>query len=48
MCKRTDIVLDAGFKDFYRYCKDHDIHVVIISRCVFPLRTIICRALTST
>ena len=28
----VDIVLDAGFKDFYKYCKEHDIPVVIISR----------------
>ena len=37
---RTDIVLDAGFKDFYRYCKGHDVPIVIISRYAeAPLRS---------
>lgn len=30
----TDITLDSGFKDFYQYCKSHDIPVVIISRYI--------------
>ena len=28
----TDIQLDPGFRDFYRYCKSKDIPVVIVSR----------------
>lgn len=28
----TDITLDVGFKDFYGYCKQADVPVVIISR----------------
>ncbi|PIL30121.1 hypothetical protein GSI_07698 [Ganoderma sinense ZZ0214-1] len=33
----TDIVLDAGFKDFYRYCKRHDVPIVIISSGMAPI-----------
>ena len=29
---RIDIYLDAGFKDFYKFCKENDIPVVIVSR----------------
>ncbi|EKM57697.1 uncharacterized protein PHACADRAFT_192834 [Phanerochaete carnosa HHB-10118-sp] len=29
---KKNIWLDPGFKDFYAYCKEHDIPVVIISR----------------
>ena len=36
LASTADITLDAGFKDFHRYCKEHDIPIVIISRYVFP------------
>ena len=36
--RRVDIILDAGFKEFYKYCKGQDIPVVIISRYAFPAR----------
>ena len=40
LASTADITLDAGFKDFHRYCKEHDIPIVIISRYVFrPLRS---------
>lgn len=28
----TDIKLDSGFKEFFRYCKSQDIPVIIVSR----------------
>jgi hypothetical protein len=28
----SDIKLDSGFKDFFRYCKSQDIPVIIVSR----------------
>ncbi|KAI0659964.1 HAD-like domain-containing protein [Cubamyces menziesii] len=34
---KQNISLDPGFKDFYRYCKEHDIPVVIISSGMAPL-----------
>ncbi|KAI1789215.1 HAD-like domain-containing protein [Ganoderma leucocontextum] len=34
---KKNIVLDAGFKDFYRYCKEHDVPVVIISSGMAPI-----------
>ncbi|KAI0330766.1 hypothetical protein GY45DRAFT_1277293 [Cubamyces sp. BRFM 1775] len=34
---KQNISLDVGFKDFYRYCKEHDIPVVIISSGMAPL-----------
>ena len=36
--RRVDIILDAGFKEFYKYCKGQDIPVVIISRYASPAR----------
>ena len=32
LSESADIKLDAGFKEFYRYCESADIPVVIISR----------------
>ncbi|OBZ65635.1 Pdp3-interacting factor 1 [Grifola frondosa] len=34
---KQNISLDTGFKDFYEYCKAHDIPVVIISSGMAPL-----------
>ncbi|PIL30159.1 hypothetical protein GSI_07737 [Ganoderma sinense ZZ0214-1] len=34
---KKNIVLDAGFKDFYRYCKRHDVPIVIISSGMAPI-----------
>ncbi|KAH9946893.1 HAD-like domain-containing protein [Amylocystis lapponica] len=34
---KKNIVLDSGFKDFYRYCQGQDIPVVIISSGMAPL-----------
>ncbi|KAL1948675.1 hypothetical protein VTO73DRAFT_10481 [Trametes versicolor] len=34
---KKNITLDVGFRDFYRYCKEHDIPVVIISSGMAPL-----------
>ncbi|KAH9848787.1 HAD-like domain-containing protein [Lenzites betulinus] len=34
---KKNISLDSGFKDFYRYCKEHDIPIVIISSGMAPL-----------
>ncbi|OCH94039.1 hypothetical protein OBBRIDRAFT_789745 [Obba rivulosa] len=34
---KKNIVLDSGFKNFYQYCKEHDIPVVIISSGMAPL-----------
>ncbi|KAI0367417.1 hypothetical protein BV20DRAFT_1045630 [Pilatotrama ljubarskyi] len=34
---KKNISLDVGFKDFYRYCKEHDIPIVIISSGMAPL-----------
>ncbi|EKM48449.1 uncharacterized protein PHACADRAFT_266359 [Phanerochaete carnosa HHB-10118-sp] len=34
---KKNIWLDPGFKDFYAYCKEHDIPVVIISSGMAPL-----------
>lgn len=28
----TDITLDPGFKEFFRYCKSQDIPVIVVSR----------------
>ena len=42
----ADISLDPGFKDFYRYCKEHDIPVVIISRSVSPRRKTLLRSIS--
>ena len=40
LASTVDITLDAGFKDFHRYCKEHDIPIVIISRYAeAPLRS---------
>ncbi|TFK38257.1 HAD-like domain-containing protein [Crucibulum laeve] len=39
-CKRIlrrDIKLDPGFKDFYAWCKEHDIPVIIVSSGMAPL-----------
>ena len=30
-----DITLDAGFKDFYKYCAENDIPITLVSRCMF-------------
>ncbi len=27
-----DITLDSGFRDFFKWCKAHDVPVVIVSR----------------
>jgi len=29
---QKNITLDSGFKEFYRWCKAHDIPVIIVSR----------------
>ncbi|TBU27991.1 HAD-like domain-containing protein [Dichomitus squalens] len=34
---KKNITLDAGFKDFHRYCKEHDIPIVIISSGMAPI-----------
>ncbi|KAI0676188.1 HAD-like domain-containing protein [Trametes maxima] len=34
---KKNILLDVGFKDFYSYCKAHDIPIVIISSGMAPL-----------
>ncbi|KAI0823489.1 HAD-like domain-containing protein [Trametes gibbosa] len=34
---KKNISLDSGFRDFYRYCKEHDIPIVIISSGMAPL-----------
>ncbi|RDX43617.1 hypothetical protein OH76DRAFT_1458370 [Lentinus brumalis] len=34
---KKNIKLDSGFKDFYQYCKAHDIPVVIISSGMAPI-----------
>lgn len=33
-CVSVDIKLDPGFKDFYRWCKESGIPVIIVSRRV--------------
>ena len=33
----ADIKLDSGFRDFYRWCKERDIPVVIVSRFAFDV-----------
>jgi hypothetical protein len=33
MCLHADIKLDSGFKLFYKWCKAHDIPIIIVSRC---------------
>ncbi|TFK46476.1 hypothetical protein OE88DRAFT_1687581 [Heliocybe sulcata] len=34
---KKNIKLDTGFKDFYRYCKENDIPVIIVSSGMAPL-----------
>ncbi|RPD60381.1 hypothetical protein L226DRAFT_217390 [Lentinus tigrinus ALCF2SS1-7] len=34
---KKNIKLDPGFKDFYQYCKEHDIPIVIISSGMEPI-----------
>lgn len=35
--KNPDIVLDTGFKEFYSWCKENDIPIVIVSSGMTPL-----------
>ncbi|EPQ50908.1 hypothetical protein GLOTRDRAFT_118248 [Gloeophyllum trabeum ATCC 11539] len=42
---KKNIKLDPGFKDFYQYCKAHDIPVIIVSSGMAPLIRAVLSAL---